>query len=386
MKDHFNFLDRSVLSTLRDAANLLHSLDRVDLLCWNAESGKLEHKQVNDKEKRSVLDVDVAKSKQSNIELFRKKLKGPQWYSINELPFYELGEPLEELDIFQEILKSVLCIGFYNSYDKSYDVFVFYFRTNASEFGPIRSDNVLETTQKMVIERLLSSSLRAILNSHQENRRAMLDFNEQLRGLLEKRQKKIDEQKKQVEQLNETIDSVLSVILNEYKKEGEIVLLSNEAKELLRPHLSNFTLLHKSISSAVDFARTLNFGNAVQEIRLQVDYFADMELIVEDINKESKNTLIADAYSVDTKVYRFLDDLEKAAGQLLKTGQRLTSSNVGHALSQPITAAAISDKLKNHSRKVNLLLQQYPQQWKIIRYRFRPIVNVQERASQDKVA
>ena len=384
MNNQFNFLDRPVLSTLRDAANLLHSLDRVGLLCRNAETGKLEHKQVNDKENKALLDIDITKTVSDDIEIFRKKLKGAQWYSIDELPFYALNEPLEELEIFHEILKSVLCIGFPNNYDKAYDVFIFYFRTDASEFGPIRSDNVLETSQKMVIERLLSSSLKAILNSHQENRRAMFDFNEQLRGLLDERQNKIEEQKKQVEHLCNTMDSVLSTVLNKYKRDGEIIILKKEAKELLRPHLGNLTLLHKSISNAVNFARTLNFGNPAKEIKLLPDYFSDTELIVKEENADI--ALQADAYSVDTKIYRFLEELEHAADQLLKDGQKLTSINVGHTLSQPITAAAISDKLKNHSRKVNLLLQQYPQQWKIIRYRFRPIVNVQERANQDKVA
>ena len=61
---------------------------------------------------------------------------------------------------------------------------------------------------------------------------------------------------------------------------------------------------------------------------------------------------------------------------LLKQNWKLTSANVGHKLEKPITAAAISDKLKHHTPKIISLLEQYPTKWPLIRKRFRPLQNV----------
>ena len=384
MRNQFNFLSQPLLSTLRDAANLLPSLDKVDLLWYNATEGRIKHQRVKHTDKDNIKDLKLSSQEQSNIKEFRKKLKGTQWYSILELPFHIEKEEETQEGIFNEIQKSVLCIGFLNQHDLAYNVYIFYFREDSSDFGPVRNDEVLETSQKRVIERILNSSLKAILNSYQENRKAMIDFNHQLRGMLEMRQRKIEQQQEQVEQLELAIDSVLNSLINKFKAEGELIVISQEAKELLRPHLSQLDLLSEHIYQAILFARALHFGSATEQMTLQVDYFSQLEsMVVEQVQtKEVK----ADPYAVDTKIYRFLDDLERAAEELHSQGIKLTSAKVGGALQQPITAAAISDKLKNHSKKVNLLLRQYPHQWQMIRYKFRPIVNVQERAVESRVA
>jgi hypothetical protein len=95
---------------------------------------------------------------------------------------------------------------------------------------------------------------------------------------------------------------------------------------------------------------------------------------------------VPDLYSSHTKSYQFLDSLEDAAQKLIQNGLKLTSMNVGRELQQPVTAAAISDKLKNHAYKIHLLLKQYPGKWPVIRNQFRPVINIQEKQLEQKYA
>ncbi|OYT17139.1 MAG: hypothetical protein B7C24_04230 [Bacteroidetes bacterium 4572_77] len=378
MENQFNFLNQPLLSALQDAANLLPSLSRVDLLSRNKEARLLEHTTVNGNKNEHLSSLKIPKKEYNNYLDFRKRLKGAQWNSLYELPFYKTHDTYEDSNIFDEILKSVLCIGFENHEDRSYDVFIFYFKLDASEFGPIKSDNVLDTNQKLIIERLLFSSLQGIIKSYRNNQKAMIDFNSQIRVLLDSKQKMISAQEKQIIGLNQSIDAVLNAIIRDFKQDGEIIKLSDKAREKLRPYLASFEILRKNLKLAITFARTLHYGNPQKEIVIQEDYFSDLD--ENPIQKEEG--IKADPYSIDTKTYKFLDALEGAAEKLLQKGEKLTSTKVGQELLVPVSAAAISDKLKNHKHKVNMLLQQYPQHWKIIRFRFRPIVNVQERADE----
>ena len=384
MKTNFNFLNQPIISALVDAARLLPGLQQVDLLYYEQDKRSLLMRRVKANDDFLVESIPIDKKKTEDIIYFKNGISGTRWYDPHELPFSDKKMMNKNNSIFDEILKSVLCIGFPSNSNSGQDVFIFYFREDASEFGPMRDDKVLETTQKIVIERLLQSSLKAILNNYSHNRKAMADLNIGIHGLLSSKQQKIEEQEQELLIMRKEMDSILSGILSEIKDDGEIIRLSDAAKSILRPHLSNIPLLKNAIKNAVVFSKTISFGLMSEELILHEDYFNDLvQKPKEAVRVQAKQ---ADEYSVNTKMYRFLDSLEKASKELIIRRVKLTSSNVGSILETPITAAAISDKLKNHSKKINLLLQEYPENWKTIRNKFRPIVNIQERASNNKVA
>jgi len=385
MEKNFNFLHQPIVSVLLDAAHLLPGLDQVDLLHYDEVKGAISLKRLKCKETtKAFYEVKIGEEVRNACRNFRIKNKSSNWYDSVELPFIPEKAAISSPDIFQEILKSVLCIGFPNEKDGANDVFVFYFRKDASEFGPMRQDKVLETTQKIVIERLLKSSLASILKNYQQNRLAMVAHNQQIQALLSSQKQQIEQAKKDVLHLEKQLDAIITGIVEEIKEEGDVVRVADDAKEILRKHIHDLPLVKRSLKKVFAFAKTLSFGLVNEEVVLQKDYFSDLKsMTLETQNHEVRQ---ADPYSIHTKTYRFLDALENAAKKLNAQGSKLTSNLVGSMLEQPITAAAISDKLKNHSKKVNLLLQQYPDNWKIIRYKFRPIVNIQERASEADVA
>lgn len=384
MKNRFNFLNLPIVSALKDAASLLPGLDQVDLLYFDHETGELKVKRVRNNMNSELQDIPINGDTMSAFKLFRKQTKGIRWYEPSDLPFADMKSKTGSASIFDEILKSILCIGIENLNDHSHDVFIFYFRINSMEFGPMRSDKVLETNQKIVIERLLQSSLNTILNNYYQNREAMMEFNQQLNRVMQNSQTRLQEQEEKMKALILNLDSIIYGLLDDLKENEDIIKISEEAKSILRNQLFNIPLLKEKLSQALNFAKAMNFGMFKPEILLHEDYFQDLKTSTHSTSNTSK--IVPDAYSVNTKIYKFLDDLEKAAQRLYEKGSKLTSSNVGSLLEQPVTAAAISDKLKNHGKKINLLLQQYPDNWKIIRSRFRPVVNIQERVDDYKVA
>ena len=384
MSNSFNFINQPILSILNDAAHLLPGLKQVDLLFCDANNNSLQMKRMKPSESSELENIPISDLKKKEIVNFKNKLVGSRWYELNELVFADEQNIAKEYDLFDEMLKSVLCIGFESKVNQGNDVFVFYFKKDASEFGPMREDKILETTQKIVIERLLQSSLKAILNSYAHNRKVMADLNKNIQLLLDSKQQKILEQDAQLNEMKNGMDAIILGVLNELKNDDEIVQLNDGAKNILRPYLKNIPLLKAAMQKALNFARTISFGLANDKIVLHEDYFNEM-LQPKQASHSSTITKV-DEYSANTKMYQFLDALENAAQNLNIQGVKLTSSNVGGELEQPITAAAISDKLKNHSKKINLLLKQYPDQWLIVRNKFRPVVNIQERSGEARVA
>lgn len=383
MDPHFNFLQLPVLSALTDAAQLLPGLKQVNLIYHEPEHHLLQIINIknNDTKKQEIINYDVNKT--DDIVRFANSIKGGKWYEESELP-YSAKVSNKPNSIFNEISRSVLCIGFNNSESVNTDVFIFYFKDDASEFGPMHRDKVLETTQKIVIERLLQTSLKAIINNYRQNQTAMFTFNKSIQSLLYAKQKKIKEQEQKIVNQRKDMDALIEGLLKGMKGIHEEIVITDAAKSILRSYLYDISIIRNAITKALNFVRTISFGLPQKEMILNEDFFIELKQNKFVADTVEKNQV--DEYSADTKIFKFLDSLEKAVQDLSIKGMKLTSSNVGSVLPQPITAAAISDKLKNHRRKINLLLRQYPKHWEMIRIKFRPIVNIQERYSDTKVA
>ena len=384
MSDRFNFLDQVVLSALTDAALLLPGLKYVDLIFHRPENGITQVIRVRQNNLKTPEIIYEDLEKNNAVLEFANNINGTRWYAESELPYNKINALDSSNSIFDEILKHVLCIGFNDSDKVNNDVFIFYFREDAREFGPMHKDKVLETTQKIVIERLVQTSLRAIINNYKQNRKAMIVFNKNIQSLLYAKQQRIDEQAQEILNQKNDLDNIIYGLLNQINTNNELLEISEAAKSILRPYLYDISIVNKALSKAIEFAITISFGLSHEKIILHEDYFIDLKHSVPQVGNEQIKQV--DEYSADTKIFKFLDSLELAVRKLSANGTKPTSSLVGSLLEQPITAAAISDKLKNHSRKINLLLKEYPKHWQLIRDKFRPIVNIQEKPDRNRVA
>lgn len=383
MKKPFSFLNQPHISALEYAIHLLPGLSRVDLIWLDPQANDLRINSIQGEHEGVQVNELAIENHKTPINSFRKSIKSLSWMEASELPFYS-DKRSAHLNIFDEALKSILCLGFPSEVDELSNVFVFYFRKDTSEFGPVSKGSVLDTSQKKVMGRLIYNSLKTILNHHMENRNTMMEYNRNIALMLQNQQQKLKEAEKHNSLYIAYLDQVLMELVNEVKLSGDQIFLSEEAKEVLRPKAHDRDLLKEVLHEAITFVKTLHFGIPHLKFEITKDHLRHFEKHIQQ--KPSIEQASSDSYDSHTKTYRFLDALENAAFKVSQQGGKLTSSRVGNLLEQPVTAAAISDKLKNHSRKIILLLKQYPDNWSLIRNKFRPIINIQEKSSESKVA
>ena len=384
MENQFSFINPPALTALEHAVHLLPGLDRVDLLWNDPQSSELTLLSVNKEASSKFKKINLPLNRISNLNQFRNQKSTVSWYSQSELSFNNLEGNFEHNDLFSEVLKSVLCVSFPSETDEFNDVFIFYFRKDASEFGPIKSGNILNTHQKLIIGRLLFNSLKTILEQLISNRTVMMEYNNSISEMIQFQQQQIEVYKSDSDTYKLQLDDVLMSMVSAVKNKEDLVVLNDDVKDLLRPFISDIEKVKRALKKAINFVKTLQFGLSQNKIILSPIHFKDFKQIEEPrVNhiETSKNK-----YVTHTKTYQFLEDLEYAADQLNLKRVKLTSAKVGKLLENPITAAAISDKIKNHGRKILLLLEQYPDKWILIRNKFRPIINIQERGKESKVA
>jgi hypothetical protein len=71
---------------------------------------------------------------------------------------------------------------------------------------------------------------------------------------------------------------------------------------------------------------------------------------------------------------------------LLSKNSKITGFNIGDNCKPKVSPAAISDILKKHQKKIVLLLEQHPDNWSIIRNNFKPVRNILENISHNRVS
>lgn len=103
------------------------------------------------------------------------------------------------------------------------------------------------------------------------------------------------------------------------------------------------------------------------------DLHLDAETYVPEQRKEEVSSYPEDRY---TKTIYLLDRLETAAKEVVMLKKKLTGKNVGELCDRPISAAAITDALDKHKKKIIDLFEKYPDKWEIIRNDFRPVRNL----------
>jgi hypothetical protein len=384
MESQFTFIQSPELTALNHALMLMPGLQQVDVIRRDLVSGELIVNRL--REQNDLASITFSREMRKSTEQFYLNQNGLAWFQVDEVPYNLFDKPNFDKDLFAELDKNILSIPFKTMTQLTAPIYLFYFRRNASELGPVSSKSVLDTTHKQLLGRLISNSMKALLNQLAENRKVMMEYNRRISGILKSKEQKIEDLSRQQLRYQSYLDGVLNSILSELKEKNEQIVLSNETKELLYARLQNPLLVKNQLKSALIFARTFHFNQSSSITELLPEYFDMYEEEFVKATEPAETIEVPDLYSSHTKSYQFLDSLEDAAQKLIQNGLKLTSMNVGRELQQPVTAAAISDKLKNHAYKIHLLLKQYPGKWPVIRNQFRPVINIQEKQLEQKYA
>jgi hypothetical protein len=386
MQELFSFLKNPYLSFLNESLNTLVGIERIDLLFYNESKKRTEvHSIQRSKNKQKSFELQFNQDTEEKINAFRRKQNNQSWIGLKDIPYSPSSQEILNPDLFSEFESHVLGLGFPNKSDYSKDVYLFYFRKNAADFGLTKSDKLLSTSNKAIISHLLFHTVSNRLNDIKHNQQSLRILNEQSRLLMESKQSLVLKNKALIEQNKENTTQLAEFLINDLSRdEDDVFYLSEEAKQIIGSFSGGLMELKEHVSRAMLLAKTLHFGSLSNEFILKADYF--------NFSKPEKQLPpIADVLSEENskhkhaKTYGFLNEMENAAQTVLKLGWKLTSANVGHHFEKPITAAAISDKLKHHSDKIIRLLDQYPVKWPLIRKRFRPLQNIIIKAKEHPI-
>ncbi len=379
VKNQFTFLSPVSLTALELSAKLLPGIERVELFTKSEQGIDFKLFTLVDGE---MSGSNLSKKNQADFESIARQTKNMAWFSLSELP--QNTQPnISSGNLFDELQKSVLAIKIQNTPSGTADLFLFYFRSNASEFGPILSDNVLDTGHKIFAGRLIYNNIKALFEQLVDNQFALVNYNLQISNMLKIHKQQLDEKDRMITQYQHQLRRIIESAISGYSSHS--LQFSPYVITYLTENFVDIEHLQKQIEGAVNFAKTLSFGSGDLVLNIDIHHFIDYHNNTE-LKPEAKIADELDSYDAQTKVYQFLEILEKAAIKLLAKGEKLTSVNIGSIMDHPVTAAAISDKLKNHSRKVVSLLNQYPEKWSTIRNHFKPISNIQERVADAKIA
>jgi len=381
MQELFNFLENPYLVVLGESLKSLPGIERIDLLFYNSDKATTElHSIQRLSGTQQIVKFDLSDETVDVLNSFRRKQSNQNWLSINAIPYSDHQKSTIKQNLFSEFDSHILCLAFPNTTDYSKDIFLFYFRKNASDFGLSRTDNLLTTSNKVIIGHILSNSLKVQLESAKHNQNSLRFLNEQTLMILESKMKTESENSELKNRYKYSIIQLTEFLISDLNRDDKSVFyLSEDAKEQIGLFSGSVLELKTQLSRAITFAKTLNYGTKIEEYILKADYFNFNFNQIKDISEvKHSNAGISEENNrhKNSKTFDFLNDMEDAAKNVVENGWKLTSANVGHKFEKPITAAAISDKLKHHSDKIIRLLEQYPAKWPLIRKRFKPLQNV----------
>ena len=298
------------------------------------------------------------------------------WMEESDLPFSKISVNPTQKELFHETDNSVLLTRLRNRYDKNSDLYILYFNRDASNFGPVRNGDILDTTAKTVIE---STVYNAILFYRRQRENQIRDFTKYktyLGRLRDKTKIIAAKQNKSIEEIKKKKLDFANYILHKITDIKKIdISFSPEAERLIVDFRSNFIQMEDWIKEAFDFAWFSDFDPNNPMLIIEDWHFKDIEII--ELPKETDDIVEQRYY----KTYSLLNKLENAANKVVASRKKLTGAAVGQAMENAISAPAITDALKKHGRKIVSLMEKYPNRWTIIRTEFKPVLNVLESKS-----
>ncbi|HNW98998.1 MAG TPA: hypothetical protein PKK00_11370 [Bacteroidales bacterium] len=373
---NFSFTGNHIIKAIKLSSSLLPGIEKIVSIYFCSETLQLKAKScknVIDSEK-IIEDISIDEHDPA-FDKIRKSVSYFDWFSKDDIPFEEQSKKKQsQMDVFQELEKVILALGFYNEEDKKNDILLFYFNKDLSNFGVSDSDKSLTSDHKKIIGVLLYNAYKTFIEFTKTNTTALSAYNENTKTLI----KKLSQTKEELEKSKINYGQSLADLCNLYIKElsenhhNLNFILTDDALLKIKTYKGNITDLKGIIHKAIDYVSTLYFDSDSSDIYITEDYL-NFDIHVPCKISKPQEVQLYDKYS---KTILLLDKLETAAHDVMAKNMDITSANVGNACNIPITAPAISDAMKKHRNKIIHLLNKHPERWQLLRKEFRPVRNI----------
>jgi len=361
MLKRYTFLKHPFYFVLQNSKQLIGGLDKcIGVFC--SSSNELEVIAFDNQ----FLHINTEKL---FIPDLRKSKTKVNWIKPDQVPFEIEKSNVEQLSFEDEESSSVLELRFLNPYDNNADVLYFYFKNNIGNFKLANTNDSMAVTVKEVIQNLLYNQLLLMLQANYDNAIIHKKIASSIdNSILQNKIESLEEEK--FKQANDAYNYLLTNITN--SETTEFVLSKPAINKLLSFNLS-LNAIHSVLKASLEIL--------INKYPLGSFYELSEFDIVANINDEHIEMSVKEQNL--TKTASFLDKYESAAKISLSKNEKITGLNIGNNCYPAISPAAISDILRKHQNKITLLMAQNPQKWPIIRARFKPILNVIEKSSQN---
>jgi len=314
------------------------------------------------------LSSEINKLRQSDIKL--------EWVEENNIPFEFAKKSINiQKEVFDEYKHYILLIRIINKWDNKYDLLYIYFKPNASNFGLKKFDNNFNTEHKSII----SSFIKRSFDIYSQQRKEFEELNNQLRSdnnILGSQLKKLKiESEVREKRIQSQVEKYIYQLLQKEANSLNLHLqLTQDAQDYVQSFDGEFSLLESAAKDCISMAYRVQ--NTIEGGLLKIeDYY-----LKPFFNKKKETSINTGIEAIEDSRYiktiQMLNRLENAANKVQSNGANLSGSNIGQAMSSPISAPAISDALKKHKNKIQSLCEKYPDEWNLIRKSFRPIINI----------
>jgi hypothetical protein len=371
----YSFTENTALQLLQQAPRLVPGIAKVVAIYYEPADRTLKaHYLDKPREGDYPEPFTIAPALHDAIKKLRKETTSFDWCRKEELPFEQEKPKVVKIEMFKETDANVLVVPFENEFDKHNDLLLFYFTDNLySLFQVSNSRKLLSSDQKKIIGNLLMNSLRIYANQCRRDRDVLRDVNLATSSVIEHYRETQEELRRMAAGSQRNTVDLARHFLEEMTPPGGVhYTLTQAATEKLKKFKGDIPELKTILEKAVTFASAISFEAYLDEIRID-----EIHIDLNILKNASRSAGIITVPSVRyAKTMILLDKLEEAAVRVVNKHEDLTGANVGRACSKSISAPAITDALKKHKNKINTLLDEFPDRWKLIREEFKPLINI----------
>lgn len=371
MSGVYSFIKHPIVHLLEISGMVVTGIEKCIALYFDEGSDSFQGKVIHKPSTNNLIE-DLHFTDIELVKKLRMQAPGYNWQTSNNLPFETPKNSKIQLDIFDEYENVILCLSFpCESMPDQVNLVYLYLNKNKANFGIASSDTPLNTKEKSIIGQLTYNSFKVFYSQALNDRMVLKQTNERgvnLQSQNESLQKELFALKNahKISKL-----SLAQKIIQELSQSHQLsISFDASAKEKISNCSASIDELRSVLEASVLHAINTKFGLGTNSIELnEWDIeFSEGAAIINVANKS-----MPERYH---KTLQLLDKLENAAKIVVENNHKLTSENVGNACPTPISAPAISDALKNHHKKVQNLLNDYPDRWPLIKNEFRPVKNI----------
>ncbi|HOW25750.1 MAG TPA: hypothetical protein PK711_08765 [Bacteroidales bacterium] len=373
MLQELAFLKNPFIRLLENAHHFFPGIERIVVVYYDRQAKDLVSVCAIPRMNPGQIDTVSLGENKVLIQKSRNSKSPTAWLTRQELP-YDLKEiENKQVEIFDEQHKTVLVLRFPNKYDGLQDIMFLYFQESMNMFGINLNSRSLSTDYKSIIGYLTYHFILTCTRILETDAVAAQSIVESTKSVISSLIQSSEELSRTRQYYGQSLVDLCQNYLDEFQSDsGRRYRFHESAIGKIQKYAGEIKYLRTIIRKAVMFAEYLE-KDAAAGLTYIHDWHLNAETYVPEQRKEEQYSYPEDRY---TKTIYLLDRLETAAKEVVMLKKKLTGKNVGELCDRPISAAAITDALDKHKKKIIDLFEKYPEKWEIIRNDFRPVRNL----------